>query len=186
MAVKIVVTAIFFKLTMRKIRHATVSDLERIMQVLAAAKQVMRRAGNANQWINGYPDEAAVERDMEQGGAMVVEDDGVVVAYFAFLPSPEPTYAKIYEGSWLDDTLPYHVVHRMGGVPEAKGIFASAMDYCFMIDPNIRVDTHRDNKIMQHLFEKHRFTYCGIIYLANGDERLAFQRMHETQQDLMQ
>lgn len=161
---------------MRKIRHATISDLGRIMEVLAAAKLVMRKAGNANQWINGYPDEAAIICDMERGGAMVVEDDGLVVAYFAFLPSPEPTYATIYDGSWLDDTLPYHVVHRMGGVPEARGIFASAMEYCFSVDLNIRVDTHRDNKIMQHLFEKHGFAYCGIIYLANGDERLAYQK----------
>lgn len=162
---------------MRIIRHAIAADLKRIMEVLAAAKQVMRRAGNANQWINGYPDEAAILCDMERGGAMVVEDDGTVVAYFAFLPSPEPTYAAIYEGAWLDDTLPYHVVHRMGGVPEVKGIFDSAMDYCFSIDPNIRVDTHRDNKIMQHLIEKYGFTYCGIIYLANGDERLAYQKL---------
>lgn len=162
---------------MRKIRHATVDDLGRIMEVLGAAKQVMRNAGNANQWIGGYPDEQAILRDMEQGGAIVVEDDGEVVAYFAFLPSPEPTYAAIYEGAWLDDTLPYHVVHRMGAVPEARGIFASAMDYCFSADPNIRVDTHRDNKIMQHLFEKHGFTYCGIICLANGDERLAYQKL---------
>ena len=102
----------------RKIRHATAHDLERVMQVLAAAKRVMRRAGNANQWINGYPDEAAILGDIERGGAMVVEDDGVVVAYFAFLPSPEPTYATIFDGAWLNDTLPYHVVHRMGAVPQ--------------------------------------------------------------------
>lgn len=161
---------------MRIIRHAIVADLGRIMEVLAAATQVMRRAGNANQWINGYPNEQAILSDMERGGAMVVEDDGVVVAYFAFLPSPEPTYAAIYDGAWLDDSLPYHVVHRIGGAHEAKGIFASVMDYIFSIDPNIRIDTHRDNKIMQHLLAKHGFTYCGIIYLANGDERLAYQK----------
>ena len=28
---------------------------------------------------------------------------------------------------------------------------------------------------MLHNIEKHGFTYCGIIYLANGDERLAYQ-----------
>ena len=33
---------------------------------------------------------------------------------------------------------------------------------------------------MQHNIEKHGFTYCGIIYLANGDERLAYQKIsHE-------
>jgi len=30
---------------------------------------------------------------------------------------------------------------------------------------------------MQHNIEKRGFTYCGIIYLANGDERHAYQRM---------
>jgi len=33
------------------------------------------------------------------------------------------------------------------------------------------------NRIMQHNIEKRGFTYCGIIYLANGDERHAYQRM---------
>ena len=30
--------------------------------------------------------------------------------------------------------------------------------------------------IMQHVIEKHGFTYCGIIHIASGDERLAYQR----------
>ena len=179
MAVTIILTAIF-KLKMRKIRHATPVDVERIMKVLDAAKQVMRKAGNKHQWIDGYPTTQAVLNDIEHDGAMVIEDDDVVVAYFAFLPSPEPTYSAIYEGEWLDDTMPYHVVHRMGAVPSAKGIFASAMEYCFARENNMRVDTHRDNKIMQHLFTKHGFHYCGIIYLANGDERLAYQKIQST------
>jgi hypothetical protein len=29
---------------------------------------------------------------------------------------------------------------------------------------------------MQHNILKHGFTYCGIIYLASGDERLAYQK----------
>ncbi|MBR1526072.1 MAG: hypothetical protein IJ640_05360 [Prevotella sp.] len=53
------------------------------------------------------------------------------------------------------------------------------MDYCFGITDNIRIDTHRDNRIMQHLMQKEGFTYCGIIYLDNGDERLAYQKMRK-------
>ena len=30
--------------------------------------------------------------------------------------------------------------------------------------------------IDQNIVEQHGFTYCGIIYLASGDERLAYQR----------
>ena len=42
---------------------------------------------------------------------------------------------------------------------------------------NLRIDTHRDNHIMQHCIRKAGFQYCGIIYLANGDERLAYQML---------
>lgn len=161
----------------RSIRQATAADIPSIMQVLDYARVKMRQSGNANQWINGYPTTQAIMSDIERGGAFVVTDDDVVVAYFAFLPSPEPTYSRIYEGQWLDAEAPYHVVHRMGSLPTVHGIFKSVMDYCFSVDSNICVDTHRDNKVMQHLFEGYGFQYCGIIYLADGDERLAYQRI---------
>ena len=147
-----------------------------IMMVMDAAKKIMWQSGNMHQWGEGYPSEAVITADMERNGGFVIEDDGNIVSYFAFLPSPEPTYARIYEGQWLDDERPYHVVHRIGRYPNAHGIFVSIMDYCFSKDSNIRIDTHRDNHIMQHNIEKHGFTYCGIIYLANGDERLADQK----------
>ena len=99
------------------------------------------------------------------------------VGYFAFLPSPEPTYARIENGAWLDDRLPYHVIHRIASYPEVHGVFKTIMDFAFAADPNIRIDTHKDNRIMQHNILKHGFTYCGIIYLESGDERLAYQRI---------
>ena len=40
---------------------------------------------------------------------------------------------------------------------------------------NVRVDTHEDNKPMQHLIAKAGFAYCGVIHLADGDPRLAYQ-----------
>ena len=83
---------------------------------------------------------------------------------------------KIHEGKWLDDELPYHVVHRIASYPDVHGIFSDIMDYCFSHDLNIRIDTHRDNRIMQHNILKHGFSYCGIIYLASGDERLVYQK----------
>ena len=148
-----------------------------IMKVVAAAKQTMRQSGNTRQWVDGYPSEAVIAADLKRHGGYVVEDDGRIVAYFAFLPSPEPTYARIFGGQWLDDTLPYHVVHRIASLPDDHGIFQCIMDFCFTHDCNIRIDTHRDNRIMQHCIVKSGFTYCGIIYLASGDERLAYQKL---------
>lgn len=164
---------------MNRIIRKTVlpTDGEKIMEVFEAAKGIMRASGNLHQWTDGYPSLEVVALDIEKGGSFVVEDDGEIVAYFAFLPSPEPTYAKIYGGEWIDDTLPYHVIHRIASFPNVHGLFKSIMDFCFERESNIRIDTHKDNHIMQHNIGKHGFRYCGIIYLLSGDERLAYQKM---------
>lgn len=159
----------------RLIRKADSNDLHDIMAVLEAAKGIMRASGNMDQWVNGYPSEEVVLKDMEKGWGHVVEDDGKVTGYFAFMESPEPTYAEIFGGEWLDDTLPYHVIHRIGSYPDVHGIFGSIIGWSMSRDANLRIDTHRDNHIMQHNILKHGFKYCGIIYLESGDERLAYQ-----------
>jgi len=161
----------------RIIREARQTDIPDIMKVMEAAKKIMRSSGNMHQWGEGYPSEAIITADMEKNGGFVIENEGCVVGYFAFLPSPEPTYHKIYGGKWLDDEHPYHVIHRIASYPDSHNIFSDMIDFCFAHDANIRIDTHRDNAIMQHNILKHGFTYCGIIYLASGDERLAYQRI---------
>lgn len=123
----------------RNIREAKPVDITDIMQVMEAAKKIMRSSGNMHQWGDGYPSEAVIFNDMEKHGGFVIEDAGRIVGYFAFLPSPEPTYSKIYDGEWLDDTLPYHVIHRIASNPEAHGIFSTIMDFCFSHDSNIRI-----------------------------------------------
>ena len=161
----------------RIIREARPFDMAEIMKVVAAAKQIMRQSGNQHQWIDGYPSQAVIAHDMEVGGGFVVTDDERVVGYFAYLPSPEPTYGYIEGDGWLNDTLPDHVVHRIASYPDVHQVFADIMAFCFAHEDNIRIDTHRDNAIMRHNIVKHGFTYCGIIYLASGDERLAYQKI---------
>lgn len=156
------------------IRKAFRKDLAAIMAVLEAAKGIMRASGNMGQWVNGYPSEEVILHDIEKGYGFVVEE-GRIVGYFAFIPSPEPTYSYIEGGSWLNDE-PYHVVHRIGSYPEVHGVFTAIMDWCFHRNPNIRIDTHQDNHIMQHCIARYGFTYCGIIYLLSGDSRLAYQK----------
>jgi len=159
----------------RQIRPAEESDIPAIMPVLEAAKGIMRASGNRHQWIDGYPSEEVILNDIRARFGFVVADVEAIVAYFAFIPSPEPTYSYIEGGAWLDDTLPYHVIHRMGSTPESHGVFRSILDWCSGRERNLRIDTHRDNAIMQHCILQYGFRYCGIIYLASGDERLAYQ-----------
>lgn len=157
------------------VRQARKADLLEIMAVLEAAKGIMRASGNTGQWVNGYPSEEVVLEDIAGGCGYVVLADGRLSGYFAFIPSPEPTYAEIFDGAWLDDTLPYHVIHRIGSYPEVHGVFRAVLDWCFGRDPNIRIDTHEDNRIMQHCILRYGFRYCGIIYLESGDPRLVYQ-----------
>ncbi|MBO4658541.1 MAG: N-acetyltransferase [Prevotella sp.] len=161
----------------RTIRQAIPADTDGIMSVMAAARQTMRASGNPHQWTDGYPSEIVIASDMEKRGGFVMVEKEKVVAYFAFLPSPEPTYKKIYGGRWLDDSLSYHVIHRIASYPDVHHVFSDIMEYVFSLSDNIRIDTHRDNHIMQHNITKHGFTYCGIIHLASGDERLAYQKI---------
>ena len=87
----------------------------------------------------------------------------------------ELIYEKIYKGAWLNDE-PYYVIHRLASWPDVHGVWDSVLEWAFERIRTLRVDTHRDNTIMQHNILKHGFTYCGIIYLLSGDERLAYQK----------
>ena len=162
---------------MLTIRTAAQQDIPAIMKVLEAGRGIMLASGNLHQWAAGYPTEAMVRADISPGYGKVMEQEGQVVAYFACIPSPDPTYSYIEGGAWLDDEKPYYVVHRIASFPQVHGVFAAMMDYLEGITDNIRIDTHKDNKIMQGLLERYGFSYCGIIYLLNGDPRLAYQRL---------
>lgn len=161
----------------RVIRKATITDLPAILEVLEAGRRIMVESGNPNQWKPGYPDAGMVRADIEKEAGHVFDEDGCIVGYFAFIPSPDPTYSIIWQGAWLDDTLPYHVIHRIAKLPSAHGIFRDMIEYCAAIEPNLRIDTHRDNRIMQQNLAKHGFQFCGIIHIASGAERLAYQRI---------
>ena len=97
----------------RIIREARQTDVAEIMQVMDAAKRIMRQSGNMHQWGEGYPTEAVITADMERNGGFIIEDDGCIVGYFAFLPSPKPTYAKIYEGQITDYFIPEPLLKLM-------------------------------------------------------------------------
>ena len=158
------------------IRKATEQDIPAALELFTAAKAIMRSSGNLTQWEDGYPNADIVRSDINKGGARIVERDGQTAGYFALIPSPEPAYSSI-QGKWLDDAAPYFVIHRIASSAATHGIFQEIIEYAASVSPNIRIDTHRDNRIMRHLIEKAGFEYCGIIHLADGSERLAFQKV---------
>ena len=158
-----------------QIRKTTIEDLPVVMTIYEQARAYMRETGNAEQWQGNHPPAKLIAQDIEAGTSYVCERDGEILTVFYFNVEEDPTYGKI-NGAWLSDE-PYGVIHRIARSPSGKGCPAFCIGWCFVQRPNIRIDTHKDNEPMLALLDKLGFTCCGVIWLENGDERLAFQKV---------
>lgn len=158
-----------------EIRRAVMDELSEIQAVYEYARNFMAQTGNPNQWGKTNPTEAVVVGHIEKGHLYVMEQDGGIVGVFAFIPGVDPTYGSI-EGSWHSDE-PYSTIHCVASNGKVKGMFAKVVEYCEKHSRHLRIDTYKDNLIMQRAIEKQGFSYCGIIYLANGSPRMAYDRI---------
>ena len=159
-----------------KIRNTHISELDTVMAIYDHGRQYMRQNGNLLQWDNGFPPRELIEEDIKNKVSfVVVDDDDKILCVFAFLKGPDITYGKIYDGAWPDER-PYYVIHRIAVSEHRKGVASFVYEQCLKKSPVIRIDTHKDNIPMQNSLRKNGFTYCGIIHLLSGDERLAFQK----------
>ncbi len=159
---------------MYRVRQAREADLPRILEIYEYARSFMARTGNPNQWGKTNPPRKTLEEDIRRGDLYVVED-GALHGVFAWFTEPDPTYAYIEDGAWLSDT-PYGTIHRVAA-DGSGGVFGAVMDFAQERIPHIRIDTHHDNKVMQHVLAKYGFFRRGIIYLANGDPRIAYEKV---------
>ena len=137
-------------------RGATRSDLPEILKIYARAREAMAAAGNPAQWGASFPPEELLKEDIDSNRLFVYLVNGELEAVFAFILGPDPTYAVIEDGQWLNDTW--------------------CLEHC----ESLRADTHADNKAMQHILEETGFTRCGVIHVADGSPRFAYQRMSLT------
>lgn len=161
------------------ITKAIPEQIPEILRVLEAARLFMRQNGNPTQWQDGYPPQSAIEEDIRNGVGYVISETKEpehISAYFALMDGPDPTYLKIYEGTWHHDK-PYGVIHRLASDGSFRGIAEAAFSFAASRYGYLRIDTHQDNSTLQQLLRKHEFSYCGIIYLSNGSPRLAFDKL---------
>lgn len=177
-----------------KIRKAVESDLPAIMEVIAQAQEALRERG-VDQWQDGYPDEEAILDDIRQECCYVAAEAGEplrdggegpgcrILGMAAILLDGEPDYDVIVEGEWLGDG-PYITVHRVavGSRAVRKGIASRLLEEAERIAGEkglaaVRMDTHRDNKVMQMCMERNGLKKCGVIRLGrDGAERLAYEK----------
>ena len=157
-----------------KIETANREDLPRILEIYAYARGFMAKTGNPTQWGTNYPPLVMLREDIPAGNLYVVEDEAIH-GVFAYFTEPDPTYAYIEDGSWLDES-PYITIHRIAG-DGSGGVFSAVLRYVTDQNPHVRIDTHADNKVMQHVLQKHGFRRTGIIYLEDGDPRIAYEKV---------
>ena len=155
-----------------QIRNATMEDLPRIEQIYDYARGFMAQTGNPTQWGKTEPPVEQLKIDIGEGKLYVLENDGIRGVFF-YTIGEDPTYAAIYQGSWLSHE-PYGTIHRIAG-DGAGGIVKAAAEFARGKCSHLRIDTHEDNKVMQHVLEKLGFSRRGIIYVSNGTPRIAYE-----------
>ena len=163
------------KMNQYEIRRADRVDLDRIMEIYDYARAFMVRSGNPTQWRDGYPGRDILEADIDKECLFVVTNRDEIRGVFYFVIGDDPTYGYMENGCWRSDD-PYGTIHRVAG-DGSGGIFAACLKFCKGQISHIRIDTHRDNKPMQYVLEKHGFSPRGIIYVGDGTARIAYDSL---------
>lgn len=158
---------------MLTVRKAGMDDVADMVRIFGHARAFMRRNGNHSQWSDSYPGRDEALSDIAAGNAYVVVAAGRTVGTFAFIVGDDPTYSVI-DGHWLSDA-PYGTIHRIASDGTCRGVADAALGFCRPLADSIRIDTHADNTPMRRWIESRGFLYCGIVTVADGTPRLAYQ-----------
>lgn len=160
-----------------EIRRTAMEELQEVMDIYSHARAFMAQTGNPTQWGDGYPQKELVCEDIQKGISYVAVVQGRIEAVFVYFNGNDPTY-DVIEGSWKNDE-PYGVIHRIAARGAVRGTGAYCLQWGFSQCGNLKIDTHEDNCVMQHVLEKNGFVRCGRIYLENGEPRVAYQKTEQ-------
>ena len=165
-------------------RRAVPDDLASMLETVSRAQLYLKEHG-IDQWQNGYPDSRQLVGDISGGiSYLLCSGDELCCMAAVTLGLEDPTYTVIDSGSWLSgEGIPYGVIHRfaVSDVFRGKGIAGMMILHIerLCLENGIsflRADTHSDNLSMRHVLEKAGFSYRGIIYLADGAPRSAYEK----------
>lgn len=159
------------------IRLAKLEDLDEILEIYAKSRIFMKATGNPNQWGENRPTNEAVITDINENRMYTIwEDDSIIGVFSIYDYTDGITRDKDYDniiGEWLNDK-PYIAIHKVASSGKRGGIFRQIVNFAKEITDDIRIDTHKDNRIMQLNIKRNGFKYCGIVYIEGKYERLAY------------
>ena len=160
------------------LRKACVDEINAAYQCIEDAREYHHSLGFV-QWHAGYPTVQTIQEDVANGTGFVIAEEDKILGYCCIIIGDEPAY-HVIDGAWKTN-LPYAVVHRMAFGKHSRGkglstkVFSLIKDYCVENDIKaIRVDTQKENKVMQHILVKEGFEYCGLVTF-DGGPKLAYE-----------
>ncbi|WP_294835140.1 GNAT family N-acetyltransferase [uncultured Lactobacillus sp.] len=165
-----------------QLRRATMADFDRIIAILKDGANQLAERG-VDQWQGDYPSKAQIKEDIENGWAfLAVSEDQETVGAIAIVDGPDHVYDHL-DGKWLSDTNKYVVIHRVAIHSQHSGKgYATELLQAVINDiknnrddiDSIRIDTHEDNKAMQHLIAKMGFSKVGYLHGAYRPNETSF------------
>lgn len=164
-------------------RRSTGQDIDQIMEIIDEAKLLLKNDGSS-QWQSGTPNRKTIENDIANKDNWVLLVDGKIAGTTTMLTTPDPNYAKISDGDWLNQTEAYVTMHRVAISSQYRGMHLSKFIFSNLITlavehgfKNFRIDTYKLNERMQHLVTELGFQKRGIICVDDeiDPHRLAFE-----------
>lgn len=158
------------------LRRAEMKDLPQIESIIQDGKRHLA-AQHIDQWQGGYPNTRVLVDDIQNGHTMVLVDDYDILGTAAVIPAPDQSY-QVIDGDWLTHDETYVAIHRVAvsANHRGQGLSGKLFDAIFNeIEQHksvkgVRIDTHPENKGMQHVIKKAGFTETGRVeVLADED-----------------
>lgn len=160
---------------MVNIIKASLDRLSEIMEVYQIAREYMKKTNNPNQWGDTHPPLELIKDYIFNGNLYIgINENNEILFSFAFIIGEDPTYKYIESGKWIDNS-PYGTIHSLASAQKINNVFSYVLAFCLTKTDHIRIDTHEDNKVFQHILAKFNFKKCGVIFLKNGSPRFAYE-----------
>ena len=114
-----------------------------------------------------------VQADIAGGHLFVIEDGEILHGVFAFFPEGDLIYDTL-PVIW-QNTLPHGAIHRVASAGTARGVLRACVEFCLSVCDNLKIDTHKDNIVMQNALARLGFARCGVAEIPDVGERIVFQ-----------
>lgn len=164
--------------------RANMEQLIDIMKVIADGRQALKNLG-LEQWQDNYPSIEDIQADIENQMSYVLIEDSSIIGTVALDDRGEKAYDNLFDGEWHFD-VPYLTVHRMAIAQHAtlKGIGTKLLTLIEQIAiekkiPQIRLDTHEENYVMQKVATKNNYVYAGKVNYGVDFDCLAYDKKVE-------